>query len=224
MVLSLKLFQSTHPRRVWLIYTLYINTIYLCFNPHTHEGCDILLLEDTERKAVSIHTHEGCDRREGSSPLFLISFQSTHPRRVWLLVASPYINYSVFQSIHPRRVWLAAVYLQYHRYAVSIHTPTKGVTNGPNRFCARRYVSIHTPTKGVTSTHFSLCATRKVSIHTPTKGVTVFPLPLPSENIVSIHTPTKGVTNDETSTPGENDVSIHTPTKGVTLVYVLCSK
>ena len=57
-------------------------------------------------------------------------------------------------------------------YAVSIHTPTKGVT--PRRIAVKRrqYVSIHTPTKGVTINQYYDQMRYKVSIHTPTKGVT----------------------------------------------------
>ena len=122
------MFQSTHPRRVWLIYTLYINTIYLCFNPHTHEGCDILLLEDTERKAVSIHTPtKGVTSRSST----------VHPK-------------ALFQSTHPRRVWRYSCLVVVGADGVSIHTPTKGVTHIAAQVSVHGIVSIHTPTKGVT--------------------------------------------------------------------------
>ena len=44
------------------------------------------------------------------------------------------------------------IYQDYYRnpYWVSIHTPTKGVTGGFNKFMWSAGVSIHTPTKGVT--------------------------------------------------------------------------
>ena len=33
-----------------------------CFNPHTHEGCDFLVLFlHVVRKGFNPHTHEGCD-------------------------------------------------------------------------------------------------------------------------------------------------------------------
>ena len=60
----------------------------------------------------------------------------------------------------------------YLRVLVSIHTPTKGVTNVNvvnNHFT---HVSIHTPTKGVTGGSFPIGINLPVSIHTPTKGVT----------------------------------------------------
>ena len=53
-------FQSTHPRRVWLP-TRIRRPIKICFNPHTHAGCD------------------GID----GETLNCFTFQSTHPRRVW---------------------------------------------------------------------------------------------------------------------------------------------
>ena len=119
------------------------------------------------------------------------SFQSTHPRRVWLFV----LSFSLF---------------------VSIHTPTKGVTLFQVWICRLMRVSIHTPTKGVTDvysnvvpdTMFQSTHPRRVwhkcfssmehifivSIHTPTKGVTILGNLPKSAFWVSIHTPTKGVT------------------------------
>ena len=64
------------------------------------------------------------------------------------------------------------------------------------KFLLVKIVSIHTPTKGVTD---CLCLQRKaklVSIHTPTKGVTEQVTHIDTNQQVSIHTPTKGVTND----------------------------
>ena len=54
-------FQSTHPRRVWRIFAKLCKYV-CCFNPHTHEGCDMI--------AFLI-------------PMRSLRFQSTHPRRVW---------------------------------------------------------------------------------------------------------------------------------------------
>ena len=55
---------------------------------------------------------------------------------------------------------------------VSIHTPTKGVTNFQQQYKPLSRVSIHTPTKGVTFTDIIYSYDKRVSIHTPTKGVT----------------------------------------------------
>ena len=80
-------FQSTHPRRVWLIYH-FLHFRTECFNPHTHAGCDAHCLSEKIYNAVSIHTPtQGVtfiiDRSNRS-----ILFQSTHPRRVWHYASS----------------------------------------------------------------------------------------------------------------------------------------
>ena len=121
-------FQSTHPRRVW--HTLvYIHLLIKRFNPHTHAGCDLLVTYLMLLDYVSIHTptqgvtflriglpvlfrcfnphtHAGCDDSYSGRIMFILKFQSTHPRRVWLE--------------------FFALYTQ--RQKVSIHTPTQGVT------------------------------------------------------------------------------------------------
>ena len=75
-------FQSTHPRRVWLC-LLWRRFLSLCFNPHTHAGCDFL---------NQYHFRFG-------------AFQSTHPRRVWHEFGDDPDKNNKFQSTHPRRVW-----------------------------------------------------------------------------------------------------------------------
>ena len=62
---KLYLFQSTHPRRVWLPNAIRIGRQRYSFNPHTHAGCD---MADVRKLAP------------------FILFQSTHPRRVWHMV------------------------------------------------------------------------------------------------------------------------------------------
>ena len=145
-----------------------------CFNPHTHEGCDIMMS--------------------------------------WCFSHVP-----LFQSTHPRRVWLIIFRLSVLRRAVSIHTPTKGVTAIAAAIHITADVSIHTPTKGVTQQDNSTDDTKHVSIHTPTKGVTrICTIKCINKN-VSIHTPTKGVTPLGGGVGEPLAVSIHTPTKGVTV-------
>ena len=99
-------FQSTHPRRVWRCRRwLFFRTG--CFNPHTHAGCDIGCSAPVGRIHVSIHTPTqgvtscGPDGRQPAP-----EFQSTHPRRVWLMVMALAVGIGKFQSTHPRRVWL----------------------------------------------------------------------------------------------------------------------
>ena len=74
------------------------------------------------------HTHEGCDSMSIPCSSHQERFQSTHPRRVWLLGTR----------------WCSA------QASVSIHTPTKGVTRKYQYLSVPLSVSIHTPTKGVT--------------------------------------------------------------------------
>ena len=101
-------------------------------------------------------------------------------------------------------------------YRVSIHTPTKGVTNFCVAFCYRFTVSIHTPTKGVTYGYLTLTVFVDVSIHTPTKGVTKVSKSFQLTDFgFNPHTH-EGC--DKASNPRFQSitVSIHTPTKGVT--------
>ena len=121
------MFQSTHPRRVWLkspsgdssyitvsIHTptqgVTLNTKLgghlVCFNPHTHAGCDL-------RLSLRLMIH--------------LRFQSTHPRRVWpcdscvsrfVLSFNPHTHAGCDRYGYTTRVELT----------VSIHTPTQGVT------------------------------------------------------------------------------------------------
>ena len=123
-------FQSTHPRRVWRTGASLQNTRG-SFNPHTHEGCDVILItllllvtcfnphthEGCDYRGCSFrsvstgfnpHTHEGCDKFERQNLLTLFKFQSTHPRRVWLHFCVFILGILMFQSTHPRRVWLYA--------------------------------------------------------------------------------------------------------------------
>ena len=125
------------------------------FNPHTHEGCDTrVLLFLAISFCFNPHTHEGCDASTYTPLLcFLVSihtptkgvtcsnrlnpgwwgFQSTHPRRVWLIYNQILFLPNQFQSTHPRRVWLKAFDTICSLSAVSIHTPTKGVTKPTTR-------------------------------------------------------------------------------------------
>ena len=80
--------------------------MFLCFNPHTHAGCDYLQVFQMNIFHVSIHTPT-----QGVTPLPpfplrpILLFQSTHPRRVWRYIRTYIILCFRFQSTHPRRVW-----------------------------------------------------------------------------------------------------------------------
>ena len=168
------LFQSTHPRRVWLLVSQ-ISLPTACFNPHTHEGCDIHPdFHLVGFRGFNPHTHEGCDSTCTLMHIFMLKFQSTHPRRVWLISTDK----------------------QFGMAKVSIHTPTKGVTfrRSKSSFVAIRFNphthegcdsyggNIGIANLKFQSTHprrvwlcvpYTLIFAINVSIHTPTKGVTI---------------------------------------------------
>ena len=56
---------------------------HISFNPHTHEGCDNIR-GGAHQQAIRFnpHTHEGCDHRHLDDVDLIVMFQSTHPRRV----------------------------------------------------------------------------------------------------------------------------------------------
>ena len=99
------------------------------FNPHTHEGCDRwCVCFFAKISSFNPHTHEGCDIRLQRLQTAICKFQSTHPRRVWLTHAFSAVLQPKFQYTHPRMVWLLRVLSSPPIKTVSIHTPTKGVT------------------------------------------------------------------------------------------------
>ena len=208
-------FQSTHPRRVWLSATS-STRCEGCFNPHTHEGCDSQPLNITlSRYCFNPHTHEGCDRGGGlQADLQCVSihtptkgvtlgasrlsadsmFQSTHPRRVWLVIPNAITLNNKFQSTHPRRVWPSSR----KRLGMSStfqSTHPRRVWQDPAEKAAGsdKFQSTHPRRVWRISAHHKVLRVT-VSIHTPTKGVTAHFLAMSSDTRVSIHTPTKGVT------------------------------
>ena len=104
-LISLRIFQSTHPRGVRPTETRSAVSPTTHFNPRTHVGCDVGLLVVIVTVAISIHaptwgatnasrvrlldegnfnprTHVGCDLRLLLLSVLLSVFQSTHPRGV----------------------------------------------------------------------------------------------------------------------------------------------
>ena len=120
-------FQSTHPRRVWRRhirrYSLWrcfnphthagcdyeklcLYQSWFCFNPHTHAGCDFNRIHNNDKaQSFNPHTHAGCDIYFDFFSNSQWEFQSTHPRRVWLASSPVIVRLCLFQSTHPRRVW-----------------------------------------------------------------------------------------------------------------------
>ena len=122
-------FQSTHPRRVWLSVGLIYFQSCQGFNPHTHAGCDPLIWPpEPVPDSFNPHTHAGCDGAMLVDLITGVMFQSTHPRRVWLNMEFCGGSQNGFQSTHPRRVWLRKNLPYDQLINVSIHTPTQGVT------------------------------------------------------------------------------------------------
>ena len=77
-----------------------------CFNPRTHEGCDIMVVWFIN---------------------LLYLFQSTHPRGVRHSISSSHNIETEFQSTHPRGV-RQGVTSVFANGKVSIHAPTRGAT------------------------------------------------------------------------------------------------
>ena len=96
--------QSTHPRRVWrLIRPILI--LIVSFNPHTHAGCDLWTYYYLWLWCCfNPHTHAGCDKTNQTS--IDINRVSIHTPTQGVTLAGNAIGASSqFQSTHPRRVW-----------------------------------------------------------------------------------------------------------------------
>ena len=188
------------------------------FNPHTHEGCDCWCVATTTSN---------------------VTFQSTHPRRVWLIAIATSNAIKTFQSTHPRRVWQPAGSNLYIPAGFNPHT---------HEGCDRLSVSCCHPMRGfnphthegcdylrwfrsISSLMFQSTHPRRVwqeyciKFGVPlrfqsTHPRRVWPCSLNGDGkglTVSIHTPTKGVTPLIFYICNSLLVSIHTPTKGVTI-------
>ena len=104
--LSLIMFQSTHPWRVWHV-RLLLPWLLSCFNPHTHEGCDHGAVREIHRWRVSIHT-----------PMKGVT------------VSTPTYLDLIKVSIHTPMKGVTTVLSRADSLQiVSIHTPMKGVTD-----------------------------------------------------------------------------------------------
>ncbi len=80
--------------------------LYICFNPHTHEGCDYqLIFCASYSNGFNPHTHEGCDYN-------------------FILLSSKFFCFNP----HTHEGCDSLVCLMISSDDVSIHTPTKGVT------------------------------------------------------------------------------------------------
>ena len=212
------LFHSTHPRRVWRANH---PSLKLSWHVSIHTPTKgvtrwrVPILPDCA--CFNPHTHEGCD--------------SEQRKRC--------VPGDMFQSTHPRRVWPALSTKLYNKTYVSIHTPTKGVTQiTKDRVYDVKFQSTHPrrvwPDRGggrgrggpFQSTHprrvwlymrKMVRVSTQVSIHTPTKGVTAEAI---CKHVMQYgfnpHTHEGCDKKTVAYIKNEWKVSIHTPTKGVT--------
>ena len=104
--MSMPMFQSTHPRRVWLGIRIRFRP-FLQVSIHTPtQGVTVAIASPPNLNVVSIHT----------------------PTQGVTKKIKLYIPVFTFQSTHPRRVWLSLPCVPVQGWPVSIHTPTQGVT------------------------------------------------------------------------------------------------
>ena len=233
----LLLFQSTHPRRVRLVYQTHaVHGIVVSIHAPT-QGATRLSEAHIRLSQVSIHAPTQGATIDNLIKANIIKFQSTHPRRVRLSGTVIPTSALEFQSTHPRRVRLQLAGIVPIPF-VSIHAPTQGATCfsmltfrllrcfNPRTHAGcdfevggfRDYetVSIHAPTQGATSCDVKATRSGEVSIHAPTQGATLQGRAHRVTHVVSIHAPTQGATGRESLTGLSRKVSIHAPTQGAT--------
>ena len=122
-----------------------------CFNPRTHEGCDIV-------RIVRITQY--------------ITFQSTHPRGVRRKVMSTNCRQICFNPRTHEGCDNSCDCLTALLDCVSIHAPTRGATIVRSQQIILIKVSIHAPTRGATISWWNSEKDMRVSIHAPTRGAT----------------------------------------------------
>ena len=123
---------------------------YWYFNPHSHKGSDhIFNTIPILMNYFNPHSHKGSD--VSSIVLFgKAMYFNPHSHKGSDLELCPKIDVR----------------------GISIHTPTRGVTDMAKAFGLKEKISIHTPTRGVTTTCPPFSFVISISIHTPTRGVT----------------------------------------------------
>ena len=129
-----------------------INPIFTDFNPHSHKGSDAVLDNLRRLWFISIHTP---------------TRGVTTGTRLWLITLYHFNPHSHKGSDHGFVIcnYFAINYFNPHShkgsdngeeialisYDISIHTPTRGVTQKIHWHWIWKLISIHTPTRGVTS-------------------------------------------------------------------------
>ena len=162
------MFQSTHPRRVWLRYLTSLSN-NVCFNPHTHVGCDPMSFESVIIKVgFNPHTHVGCDRIIRAVASAPKSFNPhTHVGCDYQSLGDDY-DCQMFQSTHPRRVWLRNIMILYGIISFNPHTHVGcDLCNVNFQVYAVQFQSTH-PRRVWHIPLFNCEVYHSVSIHTPT--------------------------------------------------------
>ena len=143
-----------------------------CFNPHTHEGCDgKLLISPTAKISFNPHTHEGCDMILCVTRICTSSF-NPHTHEGCDDTCTITISFSNGFNPHTHEGCDPDEEVRLQTQQVSIHTPTKGVTQDCV-ICKRSdmFQSTH-PRRVWRFIILNKLTPINVSIHTPTKGVT----------------------------------------------------
>ena len=143
---------------------------------------------------ISIHTPKKGVTSNSCFTFILCLFQSTLPRREWLVCKHKQKIHSYF---NPHSQEGSDRDCNFFHCVISNFNPhsQEGSDCYKNRNpgCPSS-ISIHTPKKGVTKSLFRISEQEGISIHTPKKGVTLGVIFLIFSIIISIHTPKKGVT------------------------------
>ena len=178
------------------IFCLCSDFMFLDFNPYSHEGSDTFSCQKFSKSSnFNPHSHEGSDRIEGSIFATLSRFQSTLPRREWLASLADSFHVLSYFNPHSHEGSDAVMSFEDVKMAISIHTPTKGVTVLTYTLCPPVRFQSTLPRREWHAVVANYTALEKISIHTPTKGVTTKRVKQPNlKGRISIHTPTKGVT------------------------------
>ena len=143
------MFQSTHSRGVRLFGWIFRCGIY-CFNPRTHEECDIF---------ASNRFLDGC------------KFQSTHSRGVRLPRGNTWQRRLWFQSTHSRGVRRAIEIFPILIFRVSIHALTRSATPHLSSLPPLSIMFQSTHSRGVRQTAYKTYPSQLVFQSTHSRGV-----------------------------------------------------
>ena len=146
-----RLFQSTHPRRVR----------------------QIVVTDSEGGRSISIHAPaKGATKFPVPFRFLLLHFNPRTREGCDFLIALFCLVLGLFQSTHPRRVRRGGLLLKSQIDYISIHAPAKGATVTRWTFGTNFQISIHAPAKGATILKVQSLTYKEISIHAPAKGAT----------------------------------------------------